>query len=250
MPISRKHPILIFVMLLIAGCASAPPQGYYTKQGTQRAYHIDGKWYQPVDSSNGYEEEGIASWYGKDFHGKKTSNGEIYNMHAMTAAHKTLPIGTYVKVTRLDNGKEAIVRVNDRGPFVKGRIIDLSYKAASELGIADSGTAKVEIAALGDAVGDKLIIRDYQHGNFMAQVGAFTVKSNATRLRDNMLKLFHYSRCFFNDFQEMLLQAFVWPVSCLTFLLFPPADGRLQNPSLIEAPLKYQPFRWYRVFYG
>ncbi len=188
MPISRKHPILIFVMLLIVGCASAPPQGYYTKQGTQRAYHIDGKWYQPVDSSNGYEEEGIASWYGKDFHGKKTSNGEIYNMHAMTAAHKTLPIGTYVKVTRLDNGKEAIVRVNDRGPFVKGRIIDLSYKAASELGIADSGTAKVEIAALGDAVGDKLIIRDYQHGNFMAQVGAFTVKSNATRLRDNMLK--------------------------------------------------------------
>src|SRR3989338_6978019 len=188
MPISRKHPILIFVMLLIAGCASVPPQGYYTKQGTQRAYQIDGKWYSPVDSSNGYEEDGIASWYGRDFNGKKTSNGETYNMYAMTAAHKTLPIGTYVKVTRLDNGKETILRINDRGPFVKGRIIDLSYKAASELDIADSGTAKVEITALGDTVGDKLVTRDYQKGNFLVQVGAFTVKSNAARLRDNLLQ--------------------------------------------------------------
>ncbi|MBI3755918.1 MAG: septal ring lytic transglycosylase RlpA family protein, partial [Deltaproteobacteria bacterium] len=149
MPLHRKYLIAPFIMLLAAGCASAPPQGYYSKQGTQRAYQIDGKWYQPVDSSNGYEEEGIASWYGKDFHGKKTSNGETYNMYDMTAAHKTLPLGTYVKVTRLDNGKETIVRVNDRGPFVKGRIIDLSYKAASEIGIADSGTTRVKIAALG-----------------------------------------------------------------------------------------------------
>ncbi|MBI3398867.1 MAG: septal ring lytic transglycosylase RlpA family protein [Deltaproteobacteria bacterium] len=189
---ARSHAIgfqiIVFTMLLLAGCASAPPQGYYSKQGTQRAYQIDGKWYSPVDSSNGYEEEGIASWYGRDFHGNKTSNGETYNMHAMTAAHKTLPLGTYVKVTRLDNGKETVVRINDRGPFVKGRIIDLSYKAASEVGIADSGTAKVKIAALGDAVGDKLVARDYQHGNFMVQAGAFTVNSNAAKLRDNLLQ--------------------------------------------------------------
>ena len=85
----------------------------------------------------------------------------------------------------IDNGKELIVRINDRGPFVK---IDLSYKAASEIGIADSGTAKVEIAALGDTVGDKLVTRDYQKGNFLVQVGAFTVKSNAARLRDNLLQ--------------------------------------------------------------
>lgn len=187
MSIRRKYISALFIVLLLAGCASAPPQGYYSKQGTQRAYQIDGKWYQPVDSSNGYEEEGIASWYGRDFHGKKTSNGETYDMHAMTAAHKTLPLGTYVKVTRLDNGKETIVRVNDRGPFVKGRIIDLSYKAASEIGIADSGTCRVKIAALGDTVGDKLVTRDYQHGNFMVQVGAFTIKSNAAKLRDNLL---------------------------------------------------------------
>ena len=188
MPICKKYLITAFVMLFFAGCASAPPQGYYIKQGTQRAYQIDGKWYQPVDSSNGYEEEGTASWYGRDFHGKKTSNGETYDMYAMTAAHKTLPIGTYVKVKRLDNDKEIIVRINDRGPFVKGRIIDLSYKAASEIGIADSGTAKVEITALGDTVGDKLVTRDYQKGNFLVQVGAFTVKSNATRLRDSLLQ--------------------------------------------------------------
>src|SRR3989338_6760130 len=181
-------PLIFFsIILLLAGCATAPPQGYYQKGGTERAYQFDGKWYQPVDTAYGFEEEGIASWYGRDFHGKKTSNGETYNMHAMTAAHKTLPIGTYVKVTRLDNGKETIVRINDRGPFVKGRIIDLSYKAASELDIADSGTAKEEITALGDTVGDKLVTRDYQKGNFLVQVGAFTVKSNATRLRDNLL---------------------------------------------------------------
>lgn len=183
-----RFQIVISALLLFAGCASVPPQGYYTKQGTQRPYQIDGRWYHPVGTSDGYEEEGIASWYGKDFHGKKTSNGETYNMYAMTAAHKTLPIGTYVKVTRLDAEKETIVRINDRGPFVKGRIIDLSYKAAAELGIADSGTAKVKIAALGDAVGDKLITRDYQRGNFLVQAGAFKVKSNAARLRENLLK--------------------------------------------------------------
>jgi len=81
----------------------------------------------------GFTQEGVASWYGKDFHGKKTSNGEIYDMHAVTAAHKTLPLGVFVKVRNKDNGQEIIVRVNDRGPFVKDRIIDLSYSAAKSL---------------------------------------------------------------------------------------------------------------------
>ena len=182
-------PLIFFsIILLLAGCATAPPQGYYQKGGTQRAYQIDGKWYQPVDTAYGFEEEGIASWYGRDFHGKLTSNGESYNMYAMTAAHKTLPMGTYVKVTRLDNGKETIVRINDRGPFVRGRVIDLSYKAASELDIADDGTGKVKIVALGNTVGDKLVKTDYQRGNFMVQIGAFTIKTNATRLRDSLLQ--------------------------------------------------------------
>lgn len=195
---------VFFLILLISGCATTPPQGYPVRKGTQKPYNIDGRWYYPVGSSEGYEENGIASWYGRDFHGLKTSNGEKYNMHAMTAAHKTLPMGTYVKVTRLDNGKEAIVRINDRGPFVRGRIIDLSFKAASELDMADSGTCRVKIYPLGDVIGDQLVKRDYQHGNFMVQVGAFTVKANASRLRDNLLRRYTSVSIFTFDRGDMV----------------------------------------------
>lgn len=178
--------VLVLITAVFSGCASAPPPGYKARKGTQKPYKIDGKWYTPIESAYGFEERGIASWYGKDFHGKKTSNGETYNMHAMTAAHKTLPMNTYVKVTRLDNGRETIVRVNDRGPFVSGRIIDLSYSAAKEVGIDTKGTAKVKIVALGSKKGDKLVKRDYNKGNFNIQVGAFTVKANAERLKNSL----------------------------------------------------------------
>jgi rare lipoprotein A len=94
---------------------------------------------------NGYAEKGIASWYGKKYHGRRTANGERYDMHAMTAAHKKLPFGTLVLVKNLENGKKARVRINDRGPFKKGRIIDLSYAAARELGMVHDGLAKVRI---------------------------------------------------------------------------------------------------------
>jgi rare lipoprotein A len=98
--------------------------------------------------SDVYEEKGIASWYGKDFHGKTTSSGERYDMFKYTAAHKTLPLGTKVKVTNLSNGKSVRVKINDRGPFVEGRIIDLSYVAALQIGIVKTGTAKVKIRVL------------------------------------------------------------------------------------------------------
>ncbi|MCW8918768.1 MAG: septal ring lytic transglycosylase RlpA family protein [Gammaproteobacteria bacterium] len=101
-----------------------------------------------MQQSTGYVERGVASWYGKKFHGRKTSNGETYNMYAMTAAHKTLPIPSYLQVTNLDNGKSVVVRVNDRGPFHGNRIIDLSYAAASKLGFAQNGTGKVELRAI------------------------------------------------------------------------------------------------------
>ena len=113
------------------------------------AYEIDGKKYYPLDKAHGFIEEGVASWYGADFHGKKTANSEIYNMHAMTAAHKTLPLGTVVEVNNLENGKNAVVRINDRGPYVGTRIIDLSYEAATQIGMVRNGTAKVKITALG-----------------------------------------------------------------------------------------------------
>lgn len=116
---------------------------------TMRPYSVFGITYYPFIANIGDDFEGIASWYGPDFHSKKTSNGEIYNMYDMTAAHKTLPMNTVVKVNNLENGKSIIVRINDRGPFVKGRIIDLSNKAAHEIDMVRKGTSKVKITVLG-----------------------------------------------------------------------------------------------------
>lgn len=116
---------------------------------TLRPYSVFGKRYHPFIATVGDEFKGIASWYGPDFHDKKTSNGEIYNMYAMTAAHKTLPMNTMLKVDNLENNRSVVVRVNDRGPFVQGRIIDLSNKAAHEIDMVRNGTAKVKITVLG-----------------------------------------------------------------------------------------------------
>ncbi len=115
-----------------------------TRAGNQSPYTVFGKTYHLLPQSQGYKERGDASWYGTKFHGRRTSNGEVYDMWAMTAAHKTLPIPSYVRVTNLSNGRSIIVRVNDRGPFHEGRIIDLSYAAASKLGFEKQGTAPVE----------------------------------------------------------------------------------------------------------
>ena len=115
------------------------------RAGNPESYVVFGRRYHVMKTSQGFKERGYASWYGKKFHGRKTSNGEIYNMYGMTAAHKTLPIPSYVRVKNLENGREAIVRVNDRGPFHSNRIIDLSYTAAFKLGVLKKGTAKVEI---------------------------------------------------------------------------------------------------------
>lgn len=119
-----------------------------TKAGNVSPYTVAGKTYHVLDSSDRFTQTGYASWYGKKFHGRKTSNGEIYNMYAMTAAHKTLPIPTFVRVTNLENQRSVIVRVNDRGPFHSDRIIDLTYTAARKLGFAQKGTAKVRVDAV------------------------------------------------------------------------------------------------------
>lgn len=116
-----------------------------TKAGNVSPYTVDGATYHVLQNVDSFSQSGYASWYGKKFHGRKTSNGEIYNMYGMTAAHKTLPIPSFVKVTNLENQKTAIVRVNDRGPFHSDRIIDLTYTAARKLGFAQKGTAKVRI---------------------------------------------------------------------------------------------------------
>ncbi|MFQ5634072.1 MAG: septal ring lytic transglycosylase RlpA family protein [Gammaproteobacteria bacterium] len=117
-------------------------------RGNQPFYKVNGVRYRVLDSSLGYTERGVASWYGKKFHGRTTSSGEIYDMYGMTAAHKALPLPTRVRVRHLGNGKSVVVTVNDRGPFIHNRIIDLSYAAASELDMIGTGTALVEIVAL------------------------------------------------------------------------------------------------------
>ena len=192
-----KHfPVWVLVLFLLCSCSTARPPSSIPPAGTQRQpavtpgypkpYQVFGKWYQPVPDSKGFSERGIASWYGSDFHGKKTSNGEIYNMHDMTAAHKTLPLGTRVKVFNLENNKETEVRVNDRGPFVQGRIIDLSYEAARRIGVVGPGTAPVEIIAIGQEITPgtgRVVPVDYYSGNFTFQVGAFIDKNNAERLK-------------------------------------------------------------------
>ena len=131
----------------------------------------------------GTAQRGVASWYGEPFHGRATASGEIYDMHKLTAAHKELPLGTVVDVLNLDNGKSVTVRVNDRGPFVKGRIIDLSYGAAKKVGMVGPGTAKVEVRVrqLGDGPsGPNMSTR------FTVQVGAFQDENNALKLRDEL----------------------------------------------------------------
>ncbi|HKJ82722.1 MAG TPA: septal ring lytic transglycosylase RlpA family protein [Mariprofundaceae bacterium] len=124
------------------------PNGGNGHYKTGKPYRVAGYTYYPLTSASGYDRTGIASWYGSKFHGRKTANGEYFDMHALSAAHRTLPLPTLVRVTNLDNGRKVVVRVNDRGPFVKGRLIDLSYAAAKALGYAKRGTAHVRVQTL------------------------------------------------------------------------------------------------------
>lgn len=163
------------------GGSTDKPTGVSVKAGTRgtKPYTIRGKTYYPLLSSHGFREEGIASWYGKDFHGKKTANGEVYDMYGMTAAHKLLPFGTKVKVTNRDNGKSIVVRINDRGPFVANRVIDLTRTGAERIGMIARGTAPVILETQGSVAG----LKDGDlTGRFYVQVGAFANQSNAERL--------------------------------------------------------------------
>jgi rare lipoprotein A len=198
----RSALCMFLAVLLMSACATTPPPEETkeeTKKATGKPYEVFGEQYHPLLSAHGYQELGVASWYGADFHGKKTSTGEIYNMYAPSAAHKTLPFDTMVRVTNLDNGRQTIARINDRGPFVKGRAIDLSWRGASELGILDKGLASVKIEALGREVAvvenDQIKVRyeqpaSYDIGDFTVQVGSFTLLDNAVRLRDRLSKEF------------------------------------------------------------
>jgi rare lipoprotein A len=167
----------------IAAIADAVPQALpKSRLGNPKSYRVFGQTYYTLDSSAGYEEQGISSWYGGKFHGRLTSSGEPYDMYAMTAAHRSLPLPTYVRVRNLSNGRSIVVKVNDRGPFHPNRIIDLSYVAALKLDMVRAGTALVQVTAI-----------DPQHGapapppapapDLYLQVGAFSQRGNAERLQ-------------------------------------------------------------------
>lgn len=154
-----KGALIIALMSLLAACASvgggASPIPVVTDpapivSGTMRPYQIRGQWYRPVEDP-GYSEVGMASWYGDQFNGRPTASGERFDMHALTAAHKTLPLPGLVEVTNLANGRTAVLRVNDRGPFVDDRIIDLSRGAAEQLGLLARGVGEVRVRYLGRA---------------------------------------------------------------------------------------------------
>jgi len=153
--------------------------------GNKSPYTVLGMSYEVMDDAQNYRERGVASWYGTKFNGRKTSNGETFNLYKATAAHKTLPIPSYARVTNLSNGRSIVVRINDRGPFHADRLIDLSYGAAVKLGYMELGTAPVEVEVLNVAgVDDR---RNAVGGNYRyVQLGAFGAGSSAQKLRSEL----------------------------------------------------------------
>ncbi len=208
--------LTLLVTLLLAGCSTphapikdGPPKHPinthaiqdaqpkfepYSKYGNPPSYVVFNQRYHTQKSAIGHKETGIASWYGSKFHGRRTSSGETFNMYSMTAAHRTLPLPTYARVTNLENNLSIIVKINDRGPFHDRRIIDLSYAAAAKLGFADKGTARVQL--------ETITFPQHQHDTpppsqtqtlqHYIQVGAFKNRRHAERLRSK-LKAFHPS---------------------------------------------------------
>ncbi len=268
-PNPRTTVVALFLctLLLLFGCGCASktgtrqPPGETTQptkkksksKATQRPYVINGITYYPIPSSHGYEERGKASWYGQQFHGKKTSNGEIYDMYGDTAAHKTLPMDTVLLVKNLENGKTTTVRINDRGPFVQERILDLTYTKAEHLGIIGKGTAHVEIIALGQqqetevvasatssktptiAQPDKKppVVQDFDKGNFYVQVGAFERIENARTL----------AKAFANRGRDVIIQQYpAAGMNLYRVMVF--ASNSLAKAKIYEKQLEFEGFRY------
>lgn len=189
-----------------AGGGDAPRPGRTeprSERGNPPFYDVLGKRYHVLPTSAGYAQRGVASWYGRDFHGLSTSSGETYDMHAMTAAHTTLPLPTWVEVTNLENGKRVVVKVNDRGPFVANRLIDLSFAAATQLDMVRNGTARVEVRTVGpplEGVRQEVAFASTEQSLgvsspaaaslpaelMFVQVGAFSQRDNAEKLMQRL----------------------------------------------------------------
>ena len=220
-PASRVLVTAILIAMTLAGCGSGPsrgkPGGYYLDDGpganppadlesrpeptpkieplnpyTSRPYTVLGRTYTPQAQLTPYKQRGVASWYGKRYHGQKTSSGEIYDMYAFSAAHTLLPLPSYARVTNVANGKSVVVRVNDRGPFHEDRLIDLSYAAAHRIGIIGQGSAMVEVESIIPGSGEAPPVASApavpapvavpvsnEAGGVFVQLGAFSVEENA-----------------------------------------------------------------------
>jgi len=220
-----KLVAVIVIALTVAACGTARKDGqYYQDDGPPRfkkgpnpdkvpnavprneplsrtgnnPYTALGKDFVPMKSARGYQKTGYASWYGRKYHGRRTSSGETYDMYAMTAAHPTLPLPSYVRVRHLGNGRQVVVKVNDRGPFLNDRIIDLSYMAAKKLGVVATGTARVEIETVfadgdsgrpaGEAKEQAERPAPLVAENYMLQAGSFASEGNAARLKNRLLQ--------------------------------------------------------------
>jgi rare lipoprotein A len=194
-----RHLTALFVLaalLALTGCGTVNPypQHVYStppsKSGQYapktKPYTVLGRTYYPLQSAAGYDEIGLASWYGSDFHGKKTANGQTYNMYGVSAAHKTLPLGSRVRVTNLENNRSVVLTINDRGPFVNERILDLSYGAARKLGTVQTGVAKVRVTSL-DTTIVPTRLADSPGKLYSVRVGAFAVRDNALRVHRQLL---------------------------------------------------------------
>ena len=205
----RRHAVLVWMAAMLSACGVVPELGGQPAGGTDassvpdavpraeprsllgnpRSYVVNGKQYFTLASSRGFVQRGVASWYGPKFHGRRTSSGETYDMYKMSAAHKTLPLPTYVSVRNLSTGDEIVVRVNDRGPFHGDRILDLSYAAALKLGFARKGTELVEVRALDTGTappaGSASPPEPVRSGpiRLFVQAGAFLAAANAARLQ-------------------------------------------------------------------
>lgn len=236
------------VVVVLAGCSAAPPRGdapvsqrgggFYKDDGpgdkapanldaiadavprseplhraANRPYERMGRHYMPLASLQPFRERGVASWYGRRYHGNKTSIGETYDMYAMTAAHPTLPLPSYARVTSVANGRSVVVRLNDRGPFLHGRIIDLSYVAAHKLGILQAGSGEVEVEALlpGAAqaatpppISPSPSVSQSAASGVYVQLGAFSSRDNAEALRVRI------SRDFSSENAQLVQSGALW----------------------------------------
>jgi rare lipoprotein A len=251
-----KYAIALLTLLLSA-CSTVPPGepppakgGYYKDDGpgdkppanlaeipdaepkleplhryANRPYAVFGTHYVPLAQLQPFRQRGVASWYGRRFHGQKTSSGEAYDMYAMTAAHPTLPIPSYVRVTHLANGRSVVVRLNDRGPFHAARIIDLSYAAAHKLGFVQAGSAQVELESL---------IPAQQAAAVYLQVGAFSSRENAETLQSRLRQ----ELAWLQEAVQVLLSAKLWRLQIGPYVSH---DAARPIAARIEAELALKP---------